>query len=385
MERQEYIHELMIKFAAGTCTEQELQNLLNHFRENEDNPDIIIPDYNKIEHLFPEESLGEEASRRIFLEIKKNIKHKQKRLRLKKYYRVAALIALLLSVGIVLRVLLNKPDLEAFDPHSEHITLVNEKGEVQIIDPEAVKIINTTAGTADQNRTTMVFSGSSDDTKLVYNTIRVPYGKTFRIVLSDGTAVDLNAGTSVTFPVNFIESEPNRNVTMVGEAFFDVTKDVKHPFVVHTDEMDVKVLGTAFNVSNYPESKTSDVVLVRGAVTLTGKYDKESSIFNSVNLSPGEKGSFHKENRQMEKQKVISGIYTAWIKGELVFRDTSFENILIMLERKFNVKIINHNKEIAKEVFDASFKEDKIEVILNYFKSTYGITYIRDKNNIIIN
>lgn len=172
---------------------------------------------------------------------------------------------------------------------------------------------------------------------------------------------------------------------MVGEAFFDVAKDVKHPFVVHTGEVDVHVLGTAFNVSNYPESKTSDIVLVKGAVTLTGKYDKESPIFNSVNLSPGEKGSFHKENGQMEKQKVISGIYTAWIKGELVFRDTSFENILIMLERKFNVKIINHNKEIAKEVFDASFKEDKIEVILNYFKSTYGITYIRDKNNIIIN
>lgn len=385
METPFYIRELLKKYVAGTCSQNEVDVLVDFFKNHDGDSNEILPDFEEIESFLSNYTLSDDAVDRIFhyaVNQKKTSKRKYLR---KKYYLAAALIALLLSVGIVVRVLLNKPNLETFDPHSEHITLVNEKGEVQVIDPEAVKIINTAAGTADQNRTTMVFSGSSNDTKLVYNTIRVPYGKTFRIVLSDGTAVDLNAGTSVTFPVNFIESEPNRNVKMIGEAFFDVTKDMKHPFVVHTGEVDVHVLGTAFNVSNYPESKTSDIVLVRGAVTLTGNDDKQMSSFDPVMLSPGEKGTFHRESGRVDKQQVLTDIYTAWLDGKMVFRNTSFDNILIMLERKFNVKIVNHNSEIASRVFNATFKENKVETILDYFKVSEGITYTISGNTIIIN
>lgn len=383
METPFYIRELLKKYVAGTCSQNEVDVLVDFFKNHDGDSNEILPDFEEIESFLSNYTLSDDAVDRIFhyaVNQKKTSKRKYLR---KKYYLAAALIALLLSVGIVVRVLLNKPNLEAFDPHSEHITLVNEKGEVQVIDPEAVKIINTAAGTADQNKATMVFSGSSDDTKLVYNTIRVPYGKTFRIVLSDGTAVDLNAGTSVTFPVNFIESEPNRNVTMVGEAFFDVTKDVKHPFVVHTGEVDVHVLGTAFNVSNYPESNTSDVVLVRGSVRL-GSSGQSSSI-GPITLVPGEKGTFHRQSGRVDSEKVTIGIYTSWRRGELVFRNTTFKNILKMLERRYNVEIINHNEKLAKEVFDGNFKEKDVDSILDYFKDMYGISYTKRDNKIIIN
>jgi len=385
LETSSHIRELLKKFAAGKCSKEETEQLIHYLSKNGDERWGVMPDVEEIKRLSDTEKLSNDDRERIYEALQPKIQTSKKKRFYKKYYRAAAMIALLLSVGIVVRVLLNKPNLEAFDPHSEHITLVNEKGEVQIIDPEAVKIINTAAGTADQNRTTMVFSGSRNDTKLVYNIIRVPYGKTFRIVLSDGTAVDLNAGTSVTFPVNFIESEPNRNVKMIGEAFFDVTKDMKHPFVVHTGEVDVHVLGTAFNVSNYPESKTSDIVLVRGAVTLTGNDNKQMSSFDPVMLSPGEKGTFHRESGRVDKQQVLTDIYTAWLDGKMVFRNTSFDNILIMLERKFNVKIINHNSEIASRVFNATFKENKVETILDYFKVSEGITYTISGDTIIIN
>lgn len=385
METPFYIRELLKKYVAGTCSRDEIDVLVDFFKNHDGDSNEILPDFQEIESFLSNYTLSDDAVDRIFhyaVNQKKTSKRKYLR---KRYYLAAALIAILLSVGIFLTLQLNKPASGIFDPHSEHITLINEKGEVQIIDPEAVKIINTAAGTADQNKTTMVFSGSSDDTKLVYNTIRVPYGKTFRIVLSDGTAVDLNAGTSVTFPINFIESEPNRNVTMVGEAFFDVAKDVKHPFVVHTGEVDVNVVGTAFNVSNYPESRTSDIVLVRGAVTLTGNDDKQMSSFDPVMLSPGEKGTFHRVSRRVDKQPVLTDIYTAWIKGRLVFRNTPFENILKMIERRYNVEIINNNKELLKQEFNASFNEQTPEAILDYFRKNYGVSYKREKNKIIIN
>ena len=120
---------------------------------------------------------------------------------------------------------------------------------------------------------------------LVYNTLKIPYGKQFEVELSDGTIVHLNSGTTLRYPVAFLKNQ-NRKVFLTGEAFFEVAKDKAHPFTVSTQELNVEVLGTKFNASSYTEDVTTDIVLVEGKVALY-KDKKENN--NSVKLTPGSK------------------------------------------------------------------------------------------------
>ena len=122
---------------------------------------------------------------------------------------------------------------------------------------------------------------------MVYNTLKIPYGKKFEVQLSDGTIVHLNAGTSLRYPVQFVKNQ-SRQVYLTGEAFFEVSKDKAHPFTVNTQEVNVEVLGTKFNVNSYTEDVSTDVVLVEGKVSL---YKDKKTAENQVYLTPGLKGS----------------------------------------------------------------------------------------------
>ena len=163
-----------------------------------------------------------------------------------------------------------------------------------------------------------------------------------------------------------------RQVFLKGEAYFDVAKDEKHPFVVNADHLNVEVLGTQFNFSSYPEDIETDVVLVEGSVNLYSTSNKN----NNVLLKPGFKGSLHKKTTDtIATNPVITSIYTSWINGELVFRNITFGNILKKMERHYNVDIVNNNTQLSDEKFNASFRNEPIEKILEYFKITYNINY----------
>src|SRR5690606_22630816 len=139
-----------------------------------------------------------------------------------------------------------------------------------------------------------------------------------------------NAGTSLKYPVKFLNGQ-ERLVFLTGEAFFDVAEDADHPFIIKADDLNIRVLGTKFNVSAYPEDATADVVLVEGSVGLydhTAKFDTDTFL-----LEPSEKGSFNKKEKKLKSEAVSTSTYTSWIEGELVFRNMSFENILRKMER----------------------------------------------------
>ncbi|WP_431243682.1 FecR family protein [Flavobacterium sp. P21] len=217
---------------------------------------------------------------------------------------------------------------------------------------------------------------------MVYNTIKIPYGKKFRLQLSDGTFVHLNSGTTLKYPIKFIAGE-NRQVFLDGEAFFDVAKDKKHPFIVNVDNLNVRVLGTHFNVSNYPEDTSTDVVLVEGSVGMYQPNEEFDALKNTI-LKPGFKGTFNKENTKISTKPVITDIYTSWINGGLTFRNMTFKNIITKLERRYNVTIVNKNEKLANEKFNASFKEESIENVMSYFNDIHGINYTIKGNQILI-
>ena len=144
----------------------------------------------------------------------------------------------------------------------------------------------------------------------------------------------------------------------------------------------MEVLGTEFNVLAYPEDGVTDVVLVEGSVGMYADDDKEE---NTIVLTPGLKGTFDKANTNIATENVNTNVYTAWRKGELVFRQMPLDNILKKLERHYNISIVNNNKALGQEVFNASFKDQSIEKVLGYLNTLYGIEYEIENNTIVIN
>lgn len=241
------------------------------------------------------------------------------------------------------------------------IQIINEDGTTQVVDANG-NVVGTQKGNQ------LVYTNASAKDTLVYNTIKVPYGKRFELKLSDGTDVHLNAGTSLKYPVRFINGE-NRQVFLNGEAFFEVTKDAKHPFVVGSNDMNVKVLGTKFNVTSYKEDAKTYTVLVEGSVAASNKLVEDDNVI----LKPGNRVFF--ENKHLKTETVDVRKYIAWVTGELMFIDDSFGVITNKLERKYNVDIVNKYDELNDIMVTATFKEENIDQVLKTFQTYKAFNY----------
>jgi transmembrane sensor len=233
-----------------------------------------------------------------------------------------------------------------------------------------------------QRNNVLICEKKSDSDRLAYNELKIPFGQKFQVILSDGTKIHLNSGSSLKFPISFIKGH-YRKVYLTGEAYFEVTKDKLHPFIVQSSEMNIKVLGTKFNVSAYKEDQSINTVLVEGSVQV---YEKNSPNQKSI-LVPGEKATWMKSNNRVAINKVDVSDYTAWRNGQLIFKGLPFRKIVQKLERAYNVSIINNNEELDNEMFSANFNQDtdKIENIMFYISKIYHFTYTIKDNIIIIN
>ncbi|MEN0048639.1 MAG: FecR domain-containing protein [Bacteroidota bacterium] len=266
------------------------------------------------------------------------------------------------------------------------ITLELEDGNVKVISLDgASKVVDAKGnvlGVQDGNK--LMYDTDAKTEKLTYNTLNIPYGKRFDIVLSDGTTVFLNSGSSLKYPVNFIAGQ-NRQVYLDGEAFFEVTEDKKHPFIVDAQEINVEVLGTKFNVSSYQNDTRIDVVLVEGSVSMDSK-EKNTSTNSLVVLEPGFNGSFNKKQKVISTEKVNTSLYTSWRTGIMTFRDQPFREIVRKLERVYDVSILIENSSIANERFNASIETDieSIADVLGYFNKLYEIEYEITEDGILI-
>ncbi len=374
------IAQLIYKSIAKIITPEEKETL-DHWLSHEDNRAL----YNKIigqGNIQDKISIYEQIdTQRIYENLEKRIKNNNRRVKRSQIFRYAATVAILLGIGYLYQsgYFSQEPVLVA---PNENITLQLENGTIKTLKEDGSSEVVDSQGNVigHQKNAQITYTDEVNKETLVYNTLMVPYGKRFEVQLSDGTHVHLNAGTSLKYPVKFIEGQ-NRQVFLKGEAFFDVAKDEEHPFIVNSDVLNVQVLGTQFNVSSYPEDQETDVVLVEGSVDLYTNEDVD----NSLLLKPGFKGSYNKKEKSMASAPVITRIYTSWIQGELVFRNMTFNNILKKMERHYNIDIVNNNTVLGNEKFNASFRNEPIEKILEYFKITYNIDYTTNNNKVIIN
>ncbi|WP_228851670.1 FecR family protein [Aegicerativicinus sediminis] len=382
-----HLHTLIDKYIANSLTPEEEFELEQSAKDPE-NLEVIKQQIR--DHVYINKALVEFNAEKALRKFESNKTNKVIRLpRLLKY--AAILIGITLVSGFLFKtVFFNASEgIEALDKLEivdNNVQLILGNGNVTNINLSSNDSINLNSNGASvlHNTTQISYANliSNEDSlieTLVYNELKVPYGKKFTIELSDGTDVYLNAGSSIKFPIKFLEGL-KREVFITGEAYFDVTKDQAHPFIVNTGDMAVEVLGTSFNVSNYPEDASIDVVLEEGSVALSNTAS--SSI---LKLVPGEKGSLAKNgSATLTKEEVNTKVYTGWRDGRLTFRNISFKNIIPKLEREYNVEVINNNKDLNEENFYASFNEEDIKVVLGYFQESFDLKFNVDKNKITI-
>ncbi len=206
--------------------------------------------------------------------------------------------------------------------------------------------------------------------KITWQEVKTTTGMISELELPDGTHVWLNSQTRFKYPLTFGKV---REVVLNGEAYFDVVRDTDHPFIVNTGTMNVEVLGTSFNVTNYPEENQTEVVLRSGKVNLfTDEFKNKKEIGFLV---PGQQALFNKKTQRLMVNRVDPDKYTSWKEGKLIFTDDSMSTVVHKLSRWFNVDIVLENKELDGYVYRGTFGSQSLRQILDLLKISAPIGY----------
>jgi ferric-dicitrate binding protein FerR (iron transport regulator) len=203
--------------------------------------------------------------------------------------------------------------------------------------------------------------------------IRSPLGgKTF-FTLPDGSTGCLNNGSALKYPVSFAG---NRQVRLKGEAFFDVARNGT-AFHVLTEDLDVEVMGTTFNVSAYGDDQSEKIILQSGKVLVSTVEGKKLAI-----LDPDQQLTYGKESRQFQLSRVNAFQFTAWTEGKLVFRNETLDEVVKRLSRWYNADFEITDRELVKQTFHATFQDEPLDEVLKLLSLTTPIRYEEVKRNI---
>lgn len=210
------------------------------------------------------------------------------------------------------------------------------------------------------------------------NTLVVPAGQRANIQLPDGTNVWLNARSELTYPAYFTGS--SREVKLNGEAYFEVTHDKNQPFIVHTRQYDIEVLGTSFNVEAYPDSEDFSTALIEGVIELNNLDSPEKKIL----LSPGEK--VINENGTLKISEIDNYEIYRWREGLICFTYIRFTDLMKQFEKCFGISIILENPSLHDKVFSGKFRiSDGVDNALRVLQREggYGFEWDHDDDTVI--
>ena len=229
-------------------------------------------------------------------------------------------------------------------------------------------------------------------------------GSKTNLLLPDGTKVWLNAGSSISYDSSY--DKTIREVVLSGEGYFDVVKNKEKPFIIHAAKINIKVLGTQFNVRSYPTDNTTEASLIRGSIEVTFRDRPNKKVI----LKPNEKIVVDNERNtddvsstvqqtSLKKAHEIPGvdvkkltyeyktgtiIETSWVENKLIFQDEPFDEIARQLERWYGVSIIFKTNHLKEERLTGSFRNETFRQALDALKFTAPFNYSMDNNNVTI-
>lgn len=205
----------------------------------------------------------------------------------------------------------------------------------------------------------------------VYYTSVAPKGSVSEMILPDGSHIFLNSGSEVKYTVE--GAEGMREIFLTGEAWFQVAKMERKPFLVHTSFYDVQVTGTSFNVKAYPKDQEVTTTLEEGTVFV--KSSDHLKLAEEAELKPGEQLVYSKESKKISIAEVNTKWYTSWKDNKLVFVNMSLNDLKTLLERKYGVEIEFSDQSILNYHYDGTLKNETILEVLEILENTLPIHY----------
>jgi len=375
--------DILGKYFDGTITDGELTTLSAWVDESEENKQEFLAIYriwNSLEFDKQKEQIDISKELETF---RKNIRIEKNKSRSNKIWKIiisSAAACILLSM-LVIGTDWFKPVVS--DTSDDIMSFVNTSTDadftatkdIQLIlsDSKKVELGSENADIQYKNdRITM--DDNKDITKdqsSSFNQLLIPYGKRSTITFSDGTKVWANAGTRLVYPIEFNNKE--REIFIDGQIYLDVAKDTDRPFIVKTKDMEVKVLGTKFNIIAYSKENNNNIVLVSGMVSISNKKTK-----SNTTLSPNNMYVYDKTSLDENVKAVDTSLYTSWIDGKYIFNKESFEHVLARLSMYYGVTV---DCEAAAGKYLCSGKlnlKDEFDVVLNGLANSVPISYTRE-------
>lgn len=300
---------------------------------------------------------------------------------IKKISTIAAVVLLPLGLSLFL---VQNTDREEVVVQSSEIRPGETMAELQLADGSTVWLTpgvkNSTLNEVGADIVTddkmISYRGNMLSNEVGYNTLKVPRGGEFKVVLEDGTEVFLNSDSELKYPVRFVGNE--RRVYLSGEAYFEVKKNKEKPFFVELNSSVIEVTGTSFNVRSYRDESDIKTTLVEGEVNFL------SATKESVTLFPGEQGTLNKAG-QLSKQVVDTYLYTAWKDGVFVFKQERLEDIMNVVARWYDVNVFFANESQKEVTFSGRVRRyGDFNKIIEMIEMTGGNTRFEIKNKTVL-
>jgi len=377
------IEELFKKYIEGTITEQELAYLYDFFQrqENQEEQDALLITYLSEEpgETAPLAAKAAMVKDAAWQGIEKQLgmmapAPKYKRTYWWKGVAAAAVLLLVLSSGFYIyrEFAGNRSSRSQFatldiPPGTNRATLTTSNGVVYQLNGAKEEIVVDKESIHYKDGDTL-----SVKEMVRHVTLSTPRGGQYRVTLSDGTRVWLNAASSLSYPTIF--NEKDRSVTLNGEAYFEVAHNASQPFIVHTPNQDIKVLGTEFNINCYRDENSTVTTLVTGSVRLDSK-----GAVAPLQLHPGEQAVLN--NADFDVSVVDVSLYTAWKDGDFRFRATPLVEVLRQIERWYDLDV--DYTGIPEDIkIHASIRRDKkLSTVLHALEKIGDIKFeVKDRN-----
>ncbi|NIG55395.1 FecR family protein [Chitinophaga sp. Cy-1792] len=366
------IYQLIDKYLDGTISPAEEARLMAWYQEHSEADVEWFSEHIDEEERVRLRMLGQ-IQQHISTPAPVTVVHKQR------WHYWAAAAAVLLVAGLA--TWLYMPPLQhspkqaplaqapkAITPGGNKAVLILGNGE-KIVLEDAGNGLLSQEGSVAVNKTdsgSLQYNGTRQAAGTVYNTLNTPYGGQYRIILQDGTKVWLNAGSSLHYPTSFPEGE--RSVTLSGEAYFEVAPDASRPFTVAVattaeKTMNVRVLGTHFNINAYPEEKQNLVTLLEGSVKVA--YDQANAL-----LVPGKVAMLNKASGSIQTKNADTEAAIAWKNGYFVFDNENIAGVMRQISRWYDVDVRYEGNVSGKAIAGSLSRTKDVTAVLSMLELT---------------
>ncbi len=355
MTRDEY-NALYEKYISGDCTEEECE-MLEAYRDS----------FEMSDHPWDESIMGkaEHARHRIAENLNNSIRRSERRkiVHLRTWYAAASVILFMFPAFIYLRTYKEQPvavqakkapvaAIDILPGENKAILILDDGSRINLDDAESGLLAqesSTTIKKLPNGQLHYVAGVPKAGAAIKFNTVATPRGGQFQITLPDGSRVWLNAGSSLRFPTLFTGAE--RKVELTGEAYFEIAKNTAMPFKVMSNNSEIRVLGTHFNVMAYDDEKHMSTTLLEGSVQILKGADK-------VLIKPGQSAILNKATDEMAVATVDADQAVAWKNGYFIFVDENIESIMRKVSRWYDVEV-SYKGNMSNKDFTGTISRNK--------------------------